>query len=272
MASTDETLDGAIETPRTFPISRPFNTRTVPNPINQINSGGIGPNSNFAEMPTPAVPDLHKPYLRHGPKSLSGIAIRGFLLGMAFSSFFILTIILLTQGNTLWRAPFFIAALSLFHFLEFWTTAAYNTPAAQISSYLLSSNGSAYNIAHTTALLECIITNSVFNNRQWAPDWVANVLLIVGLGMISVGQVVRSVAMIQAGTNFNHVVQTSRSNSHQLVTSGIYGYLRHPSYFGFFWWGLGTQLVLGNPFSFTGYAAVLWRFFSRRIQGKWTHL
>jgi protein-S-isoprenylcysteine O-methyltransferase len=86
--------------------------------------------------------------------------------------------------------------------------------------------------------------------------------------MIAVGQVVRSAAMIEAGTNFNHIVQHRKTIEHQLVTSGVYHYLRHPSYFGFFWWGLGTQLVLGNMLCFVGYAVILWMFFSRRISGE----
>ncbi len=71
--------------------------------------------------------------------------------------------------------------------------------------------------------------------------------------------------MVQAGSNFNHTVQMKRSEGHVLVTSGIYAVLRHPSYFGFWWWGLGTQVVLGNGICLVGYAVVLWRFFHSRI-------
>ncbi|RYF84537.1 MAG: hypothetical protein EOO03_14665, partial [Chitinophagaceae bacterium] len=39
-------------------------------------------------------------------------------------------------------------------------------------------------------------------------------------------------------------------------------------YFGFFWWGVGTQLLLGNTVCFVGYTGVLWYFFSRRIARK----
>lgn len=83
------------------------------------------------------------------------------------------------------------------------------------------------------------------------------------------GQTIRSVAMAQAGSNFNHTVQVTRREGHVLVTGGVYSVLRHPSYFGFFWWGLGTQLVLGNGVCFVAYAVVLWRFFSGRI---WSEL
>jgi protein-S-isoprenylcysteine O-methyltransferase len=88
----------------------------------------------------------------------------------------------------------------------------------------------------------------------------------LGLALVVLGQAVRTAAMIQAGPSFNHHVQSHRESGHVLVTTGVYASLRHPSYFGFFWWALGTQLVMGNVISFVGYAAVLWRFFSRRIQ------
>ena len=74
--------------------------------------------------------------------------------------------------------------------------------------------------------------------------------------------------MGKAGSNFNHIVQSEKKSDHVLVTEGVYGYLRHPSYFGFFWWGIGTQIVLGNIFCLVGYTLVLWRFFRRRIESK----
>lgn len=87
--------------------------------------------------------------------------------------------------------------------------------------------------------------------------------------MLLGGQGIRTLAMAQAGTNFNHLVQSKKKQGHVLVTNGIYGWLRHPSYFGFFWWGLGTQLIMGNLVCLVGYAVVLWRFFSLRIKSKY---
>jgi len=243
-----------------------------PNPLGQISAGGIGRAPEFSSLPT--VSDetrsrLEKQYLPGQPKSLSGIATRAFLLGFILSASVISAFYLVIFTNSpLWRLPAFLATLSLFHFLEFWTTARYNTRSAQISSFLLSQNGSAYNIAHTAAMLECLLMNLIFPIRSWAPRSISAVPIIAGLVMILVGQGVRSIAMVQAGTNFNHIVQHRKANEHQLVTTGAYYYLRHPSYFGFFWWGLGTQLVLGNAVCFLGYAVVLWRFFSRRISGE----
>lgn len=99
------------------------------------------------------------------------------------------------------------------------------------------------------------------------PAWCSRFLMVLGLGMMIVGQGARSVAMAHAGTSFNHTVQKFKLRGHVLVTGGIYGFLRHPSYFGFFWWALGTQLVLGNVVCLVGYSAVLWRFFMLRIKG-----
>jgi protein-S-isoprenylcysteine O-methyltransferase len=65
-------------------------------------------------------------------------------------------------------------------------------------------------------------------------------------------------------------VQFYKREDHVLITSGIYRYIRHPSYFGFFYWALGTQLLLENPFSFVAYALVLWKFFSHRVRRKLT--
>lgn len=74
--------------------------------------------------------------------------------------------------------------------------------------------------------------------------------------------------MAHAGTNFSHVVVMNREQDHVLVKTGIYAYIRHPSYFGFFWWGMGTQFMLGNPICAVGYALALWKFFSSRIRGE----
>jgi len=205
-------------------------------------------------------------YFPHQPKSLAGIALRSFCLGITATVGVVSTAVILTRtDSSLWRLPFFLATLSIFHFLEFWTTAAYNTRVADVSSFLLTANWPGYAIAHAAATTECLLTNVFWPNRSWAPLHSGSLFCLVGLVLVVVGQTVRSVAMVQAGPSFNHMVQHQRSAAHVLVTTGIYGRLRHPSYFGFFWWALGTQLALGNVISFFAYTAVLWRFFSTRV-------
>lgn len=74
--------------------------------------------------------------------------------------------------------------------------------------------------------------------------------------------------MREAGTNFNHTPQKTKREGHVLVTSGVYAYLRHPSYCAFFWWAVGTQILVGNKASLLGFVFVLWNFFKRRIRGE----
>ena len=45
-------------------------------------------------------------------------------------------------------------------------------------------------------------------------------------------------------------------------------YLRHPSYTGFFYWGIFMQLSLANPICTVGYAYALHHFFASRIESE----
>lgn len=219
---------------------------------------------------------IHPEYLPGGRKSLTGISSHAFGLGIALGLCSFIAAQLAYHEQYLWRVPFFISVLAIFHFLEFYMTARYNPPDARVSSYLLFSNGRAYNIAHTTAVLEVLLrywaSKLGFQSWQILPIQRVQPSVLFGILFIVVGQCMRSVAMKQAGTNFNHIVQSMRREDHVLITTGIYRISRHPAYCGFFWWGLGTQLVLGNYVCFLIYAVVLWRFFSHRIVHEEQHL
>ena len=75
----------------------------------------------------------------------------------------------------------------------------------------------------------------------------------------------RKIAMLTAGSNFDHLIRTHREDKHQLVTSGIYAVFRHPSYVGWFYWSIGTQIVLCNPLCIIAYTFASWRFFHERV-------
>ncbi|CAG7848608.1 Protein-S-isoprenylcysteine O-methyltransferase; AltName: Full=Farnesyl cysteine carboxyl methyltransferase; Short=FCMT; AltName: Full=Isoprenylcysteine carboxylmethyltransferase; AltName: Full=Prenylated protein carboxyl methyltransferase; Short=PPMT; AltName: Full=Prenylcysteine carboxyl methyltransferase; Short=pcCMT [Serendipita indica DSM 11827] len=157
------------------------------------------------------------------------------------------------------QLPFFIGAWAFFHWAEFAVTAGWNREKCSSHSFLLD-NGKEYHIAHTFALVEFLVTWYFFpTSHQWA------FITPIGVLMVIAGQVLRSAAMIHASTNFSHVVAHQHRQGHRLVTGGVYSWSRHPSYVGFFYWGIGTQLALQNKISFIGYSIVLWRFFYRRI-------
>ena len=95
-------------------------------------------------------------------------------------------------------------------------------------------------------------------------------LALGGLAIVVAAQILRTTAMATAAANFTHAVAYQKTASHTLVTSGIYSWSRHPSYLAFFWWAVGTQIMLGNPFATAGFALVTWRFFKRRIESALT--
>ncbi|GAB7348690.1 hypothetical protein MBLNU459_g7435t2 [Dothideomycetes sp. NU459] len=223
------------------------------------------PDGHF-EAPFQRVSSIDTSLLPGGYRSLSGIALHAFFLGISLCGCALSSIYLAGHGYRIWRLPEFIATLSLFHFLEFFTTARWNTTNARVSSYLLFSNGVQYNIAHLSAMLEITVTSLVF--PSWQARFVNSYTIAAGLLMVMIGQTVRSVAMAQAGTNFNHIPARQKRDGHVLVTSGMYAWLRHPSYFGYYWFAVGTQLVVGNKVCGVIYALVLWRFFSSRIESE----
>ncbi|RKF65065.1 Protein-S-isoprenylcysteine O-methyltransferase [Golovinomyces cichoracearum] len=243
---------------------------------NIIFSGGLGHGNSSPQSPLTPIPpeeiaralDLYASQFQAGQsRSLSGVALRSFILGLVSSTCLILSIYIALLRIALWRVPFFIFILCLFHFLEYWTTARANSSVASVSSFLLTNNGAAYNIAHSCALLEMILTH-LFYPRTFLPERIQKLLLLFGTLFIIIGQITRALAILTAGPSFSHIVAHHKRNTHVLVTHGIYSILRHPSYFGFFWWGIGTQLLCRNVICLIGYAIVLYWFFKIRIEGE----
>ncbi len=69
-----------------------------------------------------------------------------------------------------------------------------------------------------------------------------SVVQFVGVPFVALGLMMRVVARLTLGKEFSPVVQTT--DSHKLVTTRVYGIIRHPAY-------LGTLcLLLGFPFCF----------------------
>ncbi|KAF3913664.1 hypothetical protein ABW21_db0208938 [Orbilia brochopaga] len=213
--------------------------------------------SDSDEDTTPYFPRIFLPGEAY---ALDGIALRAQLLGVT-TGFAVAGAVALYLRDSVYHVSLFVVCLSVFHFLEFYITARYNTRRANIGSFLFR-NGREYNIAHTLAILEYLIEYAL-HTRFRVPS---APIFLLGVSLIITGQTLRSLAMIHASTSFNHHVAYKKEAGHKLVTTGVYAYIRHPSYLGFWLWGLGTQVMLGNPVCFLGYAAVLWRFFSRRIE------
>ncbi|KAI9888899.1 MAG: hypothetical protein M1814_006188 [Vezdaea aestivalis] len=229
---------------------------------------------SLRSRPTPSsLPSTLKPSRPVSPPLLSppplsdlpGISIRAHALGILSGAALVLTLNPTILPPFLHRLPFYILALSTFHLLEFQATALYNPFCAEPGAFLLGANGWAYNIAHLSAMSECILTNLLFPSTT-PPTARPTSLQILGLIFMLLGQAFRTTAMAHAGSAFNHIVQTRRRASHKLVTTGVYAWSRHPAYAGFWWWAVGTQLWLGNWVCLVGFAVLLWAFFVDRVR------
>ncbi|KAK4058053.1 farnesyl cysteine-carboxyl methyltransferase [Microbotryomycetes sp. JL221] len=158
----------------------------------------------------------------------------------------------------------YLSSWAVFHLLEFVVTSMWNPGKLSVSSFLLD-NGNAYHVAHIFGILEHVLEEA-FLPERWRLYKHQGGLIVLGFALVIGGQILRSFAMITASSNFSHLLAFKKAQGHQLVTDGIYAWSRHPSYAGFTWWAVGTQVMLVNPFGAVAFAAVLYYFFSNRIR------
>jgi protein-S-isoprenylcysteine O-methyltransferase len=202
----------------------------------------------------------------YGPKGAGRAAATGFGLGLVCCGGLW---ICATDGWGMGNFGFYALALALFHALEHQLVAAYRPDTLSFDSFCIN-HSMAYSIAAALSWAEFLVEKVLLG--YWC-GW--GVLPTIGALLVVAGHAVRFTAMVTAGQNFSHIIETGRKRqAHQLVEHGVYRYLRHPAYFGWFWWSIGTQLLLCNPLctgrgrpgvfkwsgSFPQYIRPLWRF------------
>mmetsp|Transcript_1562 Transcript_1562/g.4695 ORF Transcript_1562/g.4695 Transcript_1562/m.4695 type:complete len:189 (-) Transcript_1562:1183-1749(-) len=96
--------------------------------------------------------------------------------------------------------------------------------------------------------------------------------LVLGLLACVTGEVLRKLARLQAKFAFTHKMKRTRRDGHQLVTSGIYSFCRHPGYLGWFLFFVGTQILVENLVSPFIFLLVGHRFLKVRIRIEDSHL
>ena len=158
-----------------------------------------------------------------------------------------------------WSA--YAVALGLFHFLEFAVTAAYNPRTATFDSFLLN-HSRAYHVAVISGMAEFWFEARFFGACiKGGTGVLAWSTALLALAVVVVGQVFRSGAQWTARHNFTHQIREAHDEApeHVLVTAGLYKLLRHPSYFGFFWFSVGLQMLLANPLCTVLHALASWQ-------------
>lgn len=198
-------------------------------------------------------------YAQYNPHKvrLHVVVLKAFSLGAVFMTSLVALFFKHNYASTITRLALYTLSNSIFYLLEFLSTAVYNNSETDDDSFIL--NDTDIHLVHIASLLEVLL-------EYFAGVPLSRFSLWAGIMVALIGQMCRTIAMYTAGTSFNHYIQRERTQQHVLVTHGIYNYLRHPSYFGFFWWFIGCQLLLQNTLTlFVG----IWKlhaFFKTRIE------
>jgi len=140
----------------------------------------------------------------------------------------------------------YTTVLAFFHYTEFLAIAWSNPAALSIDSFILN-HSIAYGIAACFSWIEFLIERHYFHRMKMLSP-----VSYFGLILCISGEILRKLAMCTAKHNFNHVVQSEKSDNHELITHGVYNFCRHPSYVGWFYWSIGTQVEY-HEFSTVGY-------------------
>uniref|UniRef100_A0A1B6EVX0 Protein-S-isoprenylcysteine O-methyltransferase n=1 Tax=Cuerna arida TaxID=1464854 RepID=A0A1B6EVX0_9HEMI len=184
------------------------------------------------------------------------IAVRAAFLGSVFTSGLLAAWFL---PDPLSIFGWYMCVMAFFHYSEFLTIAITNPRTLSIDSYILN-HSNEYIIAAITSWVEFFIEVYFFPELKEM-----RLVSYMGLCLCVGGECMRKLAMLTAQGNFNHVVQSVRRSDHELVTHGVYRICRHPSYVGWFYWSMGTQMILVNPLCFVAYILASWKFFNDRI-------
>ena len=200
------------------------------------------------------------PFLFRDEHTYGNVALHASLLGLFAGIGGASAVAFAVQGSLAWTCySLYITALALFHILEYMFIAVYSPHSLSFSSFVFDNEG--YREAILASFVEFIIEDRFLGSLR--PNLFC---LVVGAAMIIIGETVRLAAIREAGQSFTHLVAYEKREEHRLVVSGIYSYVRHPSYFGYYVWCIGTQVLIFNPVCFVLYNIVLFRFFYNRVR------
>lgn len=201
----------------------------------------------------------------HGPneayRSSRGIA-RAALMGVMLSAVATACLFFIPTTPQLWQLLLVTAITCVYHLAEFLLTAM-NHPGDVNTENFLVYYSFDYRFFRLLYHLEFFAWHYFYQ-----PDHLSTLSFVMsGIGLLGVivGQVLRTLAMYHCGVSFTHVIQQEKAESHVLVTTGVYKYIRHPSYLGWGIWACSVQLVLGNWLCLALSVVMVSAFFKDRI-------
>ena len=183
-----------------------------------------------------------------------------YLIGLSLSIIFSFSssIIFFTKSIYYPLYIYFIT-LCIYHYTEFFSVLLYHFEKLN-GEYFLINQSVGWMIATIISFIETILETYYFNDLKKI-----KILFIVGLTMTFIGQIFRICALYTGKRNFTHKIRYEKVNNHKLVTNGIFAISRHPSYFGFYLWSVGIEIMCCNPICTIAFIIILFKFFKNRI-------
>ena len=170
-----------------------------------------------------------------------------------------LSIILFTK-TIYYQLFLYFITLCIYHYAEFFSELLFHFKDLQKDAFLIYQNKN-WVISTLSSFIEYIIETFFFHKYKDI-----KIVFIIGLIMTIIGQYFRIAALFTGKSNFTHKIQMHKRKNHVLVKHGIYSICRHPSYFGFFLWSVGIEVMCVNPLCIIAFTYILFKFFKNRIK------
>ena len=180
----------------------------------------------------------------------------GLFLTHIFSFSFSMTFFTSSQYYPLY---IYFITLCIYHYTEFFSVLLYHFNKLSCEYFLIDQSLS-WIIATFISFIETILETYYFNKYKKI-----KIFFIIGLIMTIIGQIFRIGGIYTGKKNFTHKISYEKKKEHKLVKNGVFALTRHPSYFGFYLWSIGIEIMCCNPICFIGFTFILFYFFKNRI-------
>ena len=182
------------------------------------------------------------------------------IIGIILCSIFSLSLSMLLFTKTIfYQLYLYLLTEIIYHYSEYISVIIYHFYNLDYKSFLLDHSNEwifALLFSYFETILGTIFFGRIKQNKY---------SFYLGIIITIIGQAFRVGALYTGKKNFTHLLSYEKKKEHFLMTTGFYGITRHPSYFGFLVWTIGTQLMCFNLICLIGFPIGLYIFFEDRI-------
>ena len=183
-----------------------------------------------------------------------------YLIGLSLSVIFSFSFSMIFFTNSIYYPLYlYFITLCIYHYTEFFSVLLYHFKKLSCEYFLIDQSLS-WIIATFVSFIETILETYYFNKYKKI-----KIFFIIGLIMTIIGQIFRIGGIYTGKKNFTHKISYEKKKEHKLVKNGVFALTRHPSYFGFYLWSIGIEIMCCNPICFIGFTFILFYFFKNRI-------